>query len=193
MAARRRGRFARGTSRRYPALPTDRPGHEEPAAQAFAAAEALEFRGRDPATAILACQALARSPRPEVQGGALVRLGRTLSNASRFDAALEAYDDLEDLGQTPVFGLPAALQAGEARGTTLVPVDGRDTPKLVTLPAYIDVRVDPDGRRLALTVQTRKPSDPALGGERDGPFLPERGRAGKKDSARSTPPAFASA
>ena len=99
----------------HPAIP----GNDGPAAATFAAGETLEFQVNDPAAASEVFRALARSPRPEVRAGALVRLGRTLRKSGRMEAALTAYGELAQLGATPALGLPAALSASEARCSVL--------------------------------------------------------------------------
>ena len=96
-----------------------RPVYDEPAAAIFAAGETLEFRSNNPAAAGEVFSKLARSPRPDVRAGALVRLGRTLRKTGRAEAALAAYGELAQLGTTPALGLPAALAASEARCSVL--------------------------------------------------------------------------
>ena len=91
----------------------------EPAATLFEAGEVLEFQRNDPAAASEVFTRLSQSPRADVRAGALVRLGRTLRKTGRSEAALAAYSDLVQLGATPALGLPAALAAAEARGSTL--------------------------------------------------------------------------
>jgi signal transduction histidine kinase len=91
----------------------------EPAATLFEAGEVLEFRRHDPAAASEVFKRLSRSPRADVRAGALVRLGRTLRKTGRSEAALAAYSELAQMGATPALGLPAALAAGEARGSVL--------------------------------------------------------------------------
>jgi signal transduction histidine kinase len=81
----------------------------------FRAAEAAEFAGNDPASAIAIYSALSRSTALPVRTGALVRLGRALRKTGRFDEALRVYSDLESLGDTFIEGLPADLVAREAR------------------------------------------------------------------------------
>ena len=93
--------------------------YDEPAAAIFAEGERLEFRNNDPAAASEVFNKLARSPRPDVRAGALVRLGRTLRKTGRGEAALVAYGELAQLGATPALGLPAALAASEARCSVL--------------------------------------------------------------------------
>ena len=93
--------------------------YDEPAAAIFAEGETLEFRSSNPAAASVVFKELARSLRPDVRAGALVRLGRTLRKTGRGEAALAAYGELAQLGETPALGLPAALAASEARCSVL--------------------------------------------------------------------------
>ena len=91
----------------------------DPDAAVFTAGETIEFRNNDPAAASEVYGKLSRSPDAAVRAGALARLGRTLRKIGRYDAALEAYDELAKLGATPALGLPAALAAAEARCSVL--------------------------------------------------------------------------
>ncbi len=93
------------------------PDGEEPPDSAFAAGEVLEFRKNDTAEAAEVFRKLSRSADPGVRAGALMRLGRNLRKAGRYEEALQAYDELAQLGSTNVLGLPAELVAHEARGT----------------------------------------------------------------------------
>jgi len=88
---------------------------KEPPASVFEAGEALEFQQRDPAKAIAAFRESSRSKDPAIRAGALLRLGRNLRKAQQPRAALEAYDELEQLGATPIGGLPAELLARHVR------------------------------------------------------------------------------
>ena len=99
----------------YPVVP----GGEEPPDTAFAEGEKLEFQGSDPAKAAGVFGELARSANPGMRAGALLRLGRNLRKVPRNEEALQAYGELAQLGATPVLGLPAELQAREARCTVL--------------------------------------------------------------------------
>jgi signal transduction histidine kinase len=91
---------------------------EAPAA-AFAAADALEFRGTDLGAAIQALSALSASSDPAVRAGALVRLGRCLRKAGRVDEALAAYARMSDLDAVAIDAVPAGLAAAYARATLL--------------------------------------------------------------------------
>jgi signal transduction histidine kinase len=99
----------------YPVIPDG----EEPPAATFVAGETLEYQGNDPAKAAEVFRELARSPDPGVRAGALLRLGRNLRKTGRHEEALQAYDELAQLGRTSVLGLPAELMAREARSTVL--------------------------------------------------------------------------
>jgi len=99
----------------YPVIPDS----EEPPAATFVGGEALEYQRNDPAKAAELFRELARSPDPGVRAGALLRLGRNLRKTGRHEEALQAYDELAQLGRTSVLGLPAELMAREARGTVL--------------------------------------------------------------------------
>jgi signal transduction histidine kinase len=106
----------------YPVLP----GGEEPPAATFVAGETLEYQGNNPAKAAEVFRELARSPDPGVRAGALLRLGRNLRKTGRHEEALQAYDELAQLGRTSVLGLPAELMAREARGTVLEAIGKRE-------------------------------------------------------------------
>jgi signal transduction histidine kinase len=95
----------------YPFLPSAK----EPPASVFAAGEALEFQQKDPAKAIAAFRELSRSKDPAIRAGALLRVGRNLRKVQQPRAALDVYDELEQLGATPIGGLPAGLLARHAR------------------------------------------------------------------------------
>ena len=106
----------------YPMIPD---GGEPPAA-VFAAGETLEYQRNDPAKAAEVFRELARSTDPGVRAGALLRLGRNLRKTGRHEEALQAYDELAQLGRTPVQGLPAELMAREARGAVLEAIGKRE-------------------------------------------------------------------
>jgi len=99
----------------YPYLPPAR----EPPGSVFAAAEFLEYRERNYGSAIAAFRRLARSEEPEIRAGALLRLGRNLRKAGRTEDALKVYEELGQLGSTPVAELPAELVARKARCAVL--------------------------------------------------------------------------
>ncbi len=81
----------------------------------FDAGEALEFKQQDYVGAIAAFRALALSRDPQIQAGALLRLGRNLRKNNRIHEALAVYEELADLGPTPLGGDPAELIARQAR------------------------------------------------------------------------------
>ena len=85
----------------------------------FEAGEALEFRQRDFPAATAAFRTLADSADPLIKAGALVRLARTLRKNNQHEEALTAYEALEQLGPTPVGGVPAELLARQMRCTVL--------------------------------------------------------------------------
>src|SRR6266849_1661480 len=103
--------YPRGGLLYYPFLPTAK----EPPASVFEAGEALEFQKKDPAKAIVAFRELSRSKDPSIRAGALLRLGRNLRKTQQAGAALDVYDQLEQMGATPLGGLPAELLARHAR------------------------------------------------------------------------------
>jgi len=95
----------------YPFLPRAK----EPPASVFATGEALEFQQKDPGRAIAAFRELSRSKDPAIRAGALLRVGRNLRKVQQPKAALDVYDELAQLGATPIGGLPAELLARHAR------------------------------------------------------------------------------
>jgi signal transduction histidine kinase len=98
--------------------PTWPAGQSEPTGE-FAAGEALELGAQDLDGAVRAYQTLASSSVEGVRAGALVRLARTLKRLGRTREALGAYDELAQLPQTVVFGLPADLVGRRARPALL--------------------------------------------------------------------------
>src|SRR5437867_1757085 len=97
----------------YPFLPT---AIELPASM-FEAGEVAEFQQKDFAKAIGVFRELSQSKDPAIRAGALLRLGRNLRKAQQSRAALDIYDELDQMGATPVGGLPAELIARHARCT----------------------------------------------------------------------------
>src|SRR6266705_1408424 len=95
----------------YPLLPTAK----EPPAIIFEAGELSEFQQKDFAKAILLFRELSHSKDPAIRAGALLRLGRNLRKAQQLRAALDTYAELEQMGATPIGGLPAELLARHAR------------------------------------------------------------------------------
>ncbi len=100
----------------YPFLPTAK---EEPSASVFEAGEVAEFQQRDYAKAITVFRELSDSKDPAIRAGALLRLARNLRKAQQSRAALDIYDELDQMGTTPVGGLPAELIARHSRFTIL--------------------------------------------------------------------------
>lgn len=92
---------------------------KEPPASMFEAGEVLEFQQKDFAKAIVVFRDLSHSKDPAIRAGALLRLGRNLRKAQQPRAALDTYDELEQMGATPLGGLPAELLARHARCTLL--------------------------------------------------------------------------
>ena len=67
------------------------------------------------AKAITVFRELAHLEGPAIRAGALLRLGRNLRKEQQSRAALEIHDELDQMGATPVGGLPAELIARHAR------------------------------------------------------------------------------
>ncbi|MFC2161053.1 ATP-binding protein [Acidobacteriota bacterium] len=93
--------------------------YEEPQTEAFAPGEILEFEHNDPASAAELFQKLSRSKDPRIRAGALLRMGRNLRKAGRFEDALKAYSELAQLGQISFEGVSAELWALVGRITIL--------------------------------------------------------------------------
>jgi len=107
--------YPRATLLYYPFLPTAK----EPLASLFEAGEVAEFQQRDFAKAITVFRELSHSKDPAIRAGALLRLGRNLRKAQQSRAALDIYDELDQMGATQVGALPAELIARHARCTLL--------------------------------------------------------------------------
>jgi signal transduction histidine kinase len=88
-------------------------------AKIFEAGEVAEFQHRDFAKATAIFRELSHSKDPTIRAGALLRLARNLRKAQQSRAALDIYDQLDQMGATPVGGLPAELLARHARCTLL--------------------------------------------------------------------------
>ena len=99
----------------YPFLPTA----EKASASEFEAGEVAEFRQKDFAKAIAVFRELSHSKDTAIRAGALLRLGRNLRKAQQSRAALDIYGELDQMGATPVGGLPVELLARHARCTLL--------------------------------------------------------------------------
>jgi signal transduction histidine kinase len=95
-------------------LPVVQPLPEAPAAT-FVAGEDLEFRRQDRAAAINVFNELTRSGNSAIRAGALLRLGRNLHNAGRFEEALTAYVRLSEMDDVAIGGVPAGLIGRYAR------------------------------------------------------------------------------
>ena len=76
-------------------------GMEEAEARQFADTEKLEFQG-GAARALLTYRKMARSPRPAVRAGALLRLARVHRRAARWDEALGAYRSLAEMDRVAI-------------------------------------------------------------------------------------------
>jgi hypothetical protein len=95
-------------------FPVVQPLPEAPAAT-FAAGEDLEFRRQDRAAAIHIFNELAKSANSAIRAGALLRLGRNLHKADRFEEALAAYGRLSEMDDVALAGVPAGLIGRYAR------------------------------------------------------------------------------
>src|SRR5215470_16853637 len=85
----------------------------------FEAGEVAEFQQKDFAKATAIFRELSSSKDPAIRAGALLRLARNLRKAQQSKAALDIYDQLDQMGATPLGGLPAELLARHARCTLL--------------------------------------------------------------------------
>jgi hypothetical protein len=83
---------------------------------ALADAEAAEYQRNDLADAVAAYARIASSADPHVRAASLLALGRVHRKSGNRERALQAYADLEALGNVRVADQPAALVAGQARG-----------------------------------------------------------------------------
>lgn len=99
--------------------PSPPPASPEPSPALWDAGERLEFQLREYASAAAEFRRLSRASEPEVRAGALIRLGRTLRKARRYEDALAAYEQLAMLGPMPVDGSPAELIATYGRALVL--------------------------------------------------------------------------
>ena len=95
----------------YPSVP---PLREAPA-DAFRAAETLEYADRAYDRAIALLRRLSASRDAAVKAGAELRLARNLRKAGRAAAALEIYSDLTKVTDAGLSGVPADLVARRAR------------------------------------------------------------------------------
>jgi signal transduction histidine kinase len=88
---------------------------KEAPGQLFEAAEDLEFRRADYASAAAALRSLAQSPDPAIRAGALIRLARNLRKSGRNMAALAVFAQAAEIGETVVSSVPTELLARWAR------------------------------------------------------------------------------
>ena len=91
----------------------------EPPTAPFVEAEQAEFARRDLVVAGSLYAALASSADPAVRAGALAGLARVRRKEQHPDAALAAYNELEELSGVHVAGLPAGLVALTGRARVL--------------------------------------------------------------------------
>ena len=95
----------------YPVAPSG----PEPSAQAFAAADDLEFRRSDFGAAAAALRPLTQSSDPAIRAAALVRLARNLRKGGQVASALDLYSRAAEIRHVYVSGVPADLLARWAR------------------------------------------------------------------------------
>jgi signal transduction histidine kinase len=121
----------------YPRVPEGR----RPRDAGLAAAEALEFRSQDLASARDAFRRLARSGDAAVEAAALLGLARCLRKSGQDPEALAVYDDLARLGTFLVEGVPADLVARHARCALLAHMNAPElTPQAAALQADLQKR-----------------------------------------------------
>ncbi len=118
----------------FPRVPTGR----RPQDARLAAAETLEFRGANPASAAEAFGAVARDEDPAVRAAALLGLARCLRKTGRDQDALAAYDDLARLGTFLVEDAPAELVGRHARCALLAERKAPELPAQATA-VYADL------------------------------------------------------
>jgi signal transduction histidine kinase len=95
------------------------PSLPEAPSSVFAGGERLEFVEQSPRAAADWFEPLTESRDRAVTAGALVRLGRTLSKADRFESAAAAYKRLMAIDNASVGGVPASLVGTYALGRLL--------------------------------------------------------------------------
>lgn len=86
---------------------------EEADTRAFTDPEMLEFRG-EALRALARYEELARSQKPAVRAGALLRIARVYRRAGQTSEALQAYRDLAKISGVAIAAIPADLQARRA-------------------------------------------------------------------------------
>jgi signal transduction histidine kinase len=79
----------------------------------FTTLEAIEFQGSSE-KALIRYQELARSPKPAVQAGALLRIARVYRNSGHPDEALIVYRKLAEIPRIAIENMPADLEARRA-------------------------------------------------------------------------------
>ncbi|MDH4273252.1 MAG: hypothetical protein OEW18_14865, partial [Candidatus Aminicenantes bacterium] len=92
----------------------------------FAAAEAVEFKQRNPVQAAAIYRDLARQNRPDVRAGALLRLARCLRASGKPADALATYAQLLDEDGWAFEGMPLSLVARQARCSLMEALDQAD-------------------------------------------------------------------
>ena len=95
----------------YPLVP---PSPDVPG-DLFAAGEVQEFQEEDLGSAAATYRGLAAAHDGSVWAGALARLARARRKQGRLADALAVYEELAEMGETPVMGSPAALLARHER------------------------------------------------------------------------------
>ena len=93
---------------------------------ALSRAERVEFQQNEPLAAAALYREAGQSRDQAARAAALLRLGRSYRKAGRTGEALDAYAELATLDSTPVWGLPAALVAREARCSALAEAGRND-------------------------------------------------------------------
>lgn len=119
----------------YPSLPR----LEQAPARVFREADAIEFRERNHVRAITVLGELSRSSNLLVRGEALVRLGRNLRKAGRWQEAVSAYEQLARLGNVPAGGIPADLVARGALAALMEEHGDRDRLRREASALYADL------------------------------------------------------
>lgn len=93
------------------------PRYPETPATPFVDAEQTEFARKDLRAAAEAYARLAADPDKGTRAGALVRLARVKRKLKNYDGAIHAYDQLSQMPNAGVSGLPADLVAREGRAS----------------------------------------------------------------------------
>jgi signal transduction histidine kinase len=92
----------------------------------FDEGERAEFQQRDLRAATRIYERMAATPEPTVRAAALMRLARVQVKAGALDKAMDAYEQLSNLVDVAVSGLPADLVARNARSAILIRLGRRD-------------------------------------------------------------------